>query len=65
MKNVLEENVIGSVSFVLPLIGRYFLIPREIGLIITIALILGYLGVTFHSHKKNEGRKIIEPLSPK
>ena len=42
-----EKNIIGALSLVIPRLGLYFLIPREIALITTLLLILAYMILTF------------------
>jgi len=58
---VAERNVVGVLSFVIPVLGSYFLIPREIALTATLVLIGTYFILTF---RVTDTRTIHNSTSP-
>jgi signal peptidase I len=49
-----SKSVVGSLSFSIPVLGHYFMIPREIALALTMAFILSYLFFEFRGQPKKK-----------
>ncbi len=58
-----KESVIGPITRIIPKVGLFFMMPREITLLITMGLIIGYLFLTFKStNELDKNRMEIEEV---
>ncbi len=54
-----KESVVGPISRIIPKVGLFFMVPREVALLITIGLVISYLFLSFKSKNETDDSRIM------